>query len=171
MEIEVDRQTQDEAGIRRTLERYMRADDDRSLDGMVSCFAPDAVYRVMGREFQGHDGIRAFLGGSGFEDGLPRWSDPGQLMKPPMSTHVLSNPVMEIDGDSAAVESDFSVFERDEAGHGVIVLLGRYRDRFERQADGRWLIIDRTGVSMARRTEEWRFPKPQRPDTSSAAPT
>jgi len=41
------------------------------------------------------------------------------------------------------------VLERDEAGKAKIVLVARYRDRLRRR-DGRWVITNRTGVSIAR---------------------
>lgn len=36
--------TEDELFIRRMLEQYMRLNDDRALDRLVSLFAPDAIY-------------------------------------------------------------------------------------------------------------------------------
>jgi 3-phenylpropionate/cinnamic acid dioxygenase small subunit len=145
----------DEYDIRRLLEHYMRYDDDRNLSGMLSVFEPDAMYRVMGQEFVGHDAIDAFLGGNGMTKDFASWREPDQLMRPPVSTHILSNPVIEfIDADTAAVESDFTVVERDEAGHAAIVLAGRYRDTVARQPDGRWLFRERTGVSMRRRDKK-----------------
>ena len=134
----------------------MRYDDDRNLTGMLSVFEPGAVYRVMGQEFVGHDAIDAFLAGNGMTKGLPSSREPGELMRPPVSTHILANPVIEFDDDdTTAVESDFTVIERDEAGHAVIVLAGRYRDTVARQSDGRWLIRERTGVSMRRRDKKF----------------
>ena len=53
---------------------------NRALDRVVSLFAPDAIYRVGGGEHVGHDGMREFLGRSGFRDGQPRWTDDDQLM-------------------------------------------------------------------------------------------
>ncbi len=146
----------DEFDIRRILEHYMRYDDDRNLAGMLSVFEPGAMYRVMGQEFVGHDAIDAFLGGNGMTKDFPSWREPGQLMRPPVSTHILSNPVIEFNDDNtAAVESDFTVIERDEAGHAVIVISGRYRDTVARQDDGQWLIRERTGVSMRRRDKKF----------------
>ena len=86
---------------------------------------------------------------------LPNWREPGQLMHPRVSTHILGNPVIGVDyEDTGAVESDFTVIERDEPGHAVIVLAGRYRNIVVRQVDGQWLIREGAGVSMRRRDKK-----------------
>ena len=146
----MNRTLEDELLIRRTMERYMRYNDDRALDRIVSLFTADAVYRVVGEEHVGHDAIRAFLGARGFEDDRPEWTEPDQLMVMPRSTHVMSNPVIDVHGDDATAESDFVVIVRDNEGHAHIRLIGRYRDRLRRSTTGEWLIAERTGVSLAR---------------------
>jgi 3-phenylpropionate/cinnamic acid dioxygenase small subunit len=145
-----DRALLDEVAVRRTLERYMRANDDKDLDRILELFAPDAVYRVAGGQFVGHEKIAAFLRSLGFEAMRPRWTAADRLLVMPRLAHLLSNPVIDVDGDDARAESDFAVLDRDERGHGRIVLLGRYRDRLHRVAGHHWLFTERTGVSMAR---------------------
>ena len=78
------------------------------------------------------------------------WTEPGELYKQPRSVHVISNPIIDVDGDEATAESDFVVVNRDDDGRAYISLVGRYRDQLNRQPDGRWLIAKRTGVSVAR---------------------
>ena len=147
----------DEFDIRQLLERYMRYDDDLNLSGMLTVFESNAVYRVMGAEHVGLPAIAKFLREHGMHQDRPRLArSPGRLMEPPLRTHISSNPIVEfIDDDTAAVESDFTVVERDELGHALIVLAGRYRDIVARQVDGRWLFRDRTGVSMVRRSKKF----------------
>jgi hypothetical protein len=65
-----------------------------------------------------------------------------------------SNPVIEIQGDTATAETDMVVLNRDESGRARITLVARYRDRLRRAEDGRWLITNRTGVSIARPGDE-----------------
>ena len=160
----------DKLAIREVLERYMRYNDDGALDRIVELFDADARYQVVGKVMRGHDEIRAFLSGSGligsglsgsglsgsgFVDGRPHWTDAGELLKQPRSMHLSSNPVVDfLDDGTAAVESEFVVVRRDERGHPVISLVGRYRDRFRKDEHGRWLITNRTGVSLARPGEE-----------------
>jgi hypothetical protein len=157
--------SQDELAIRRLLEQYMRFNDDRALDRLVSLFAPDAVYRVGGGEHVGHEGMRKFLGSVGFKDGQPRWTDDGQLMVMPRSMHIMSNPIIEIDGDTATSELEFIVMGREENGRAKISLIGRYRDRLRKYPDKGWLITERTGVSIAKATDPpgHQEPMPKRP--------
>ena len=54
----------------------------------------------------------------------------------------------------ATSELDFHVIRRNEEGRAVTMLVGRYRDRLRRQSDGRWVITNRTAVSVARPGEE-----------------
>ena len=145
--------TEDELFIRRMLEQYMRFNDDRALDRLVSLFAPNAIYRVGGHEHVGHDGIREFLGRSGFRDGQPRWTDDDQLMVMPRSMHLMTNPIIEVEDDVAMAESEFVVLVRDANGHPKIALMGRYRDRLRRDARAGWLFTERTGVSIAKATD------------------
>jgi 3-phenylpropionate/cinnamic acid dioxygenase small subunit len=140
----------DELGVRRTLEHYMRYNDDKRLDQILPLFASDAIYRVAGRTMVGHEAISAFFEELGYRNGRPRWTDEGHLLDMPRSAHLMSNPVIEVAGDTATAESDFAVMDRDETGHATVILAGRYRDRLRRQGES-WVFVERTGVSMARR--------------------
>jgi ketosteroid isomerase-like protein len=141
----------DKLAIRELLERYMRYNDDGALDRVVALFADDAIYQVTGNVLRGHRDIREFLGRSGaFTDGRPVWTEPGELYKQPRSVHLISSPIIDVDGDEATAESDFVVINRDADGRAYTSLVGRYRDQLQRQPDGRWLIAKRTGVSVAR---------------------
>jgi len=142
---------EDKLAIRELLERYMRDNDDGALDRVVACFHEDGIYQVSGHILRGHTEIREFLGATGaFVDGRPLWTEPGELYKQPRSIHLISNPIIEVEGDQATAESDFLVVSRDADGRGRIDLVGRYRDRLIRDDRGRWLITKRTGVSAAR---------------------
>ncbi len=138
--------------IRETIERYMRHNDDRDVDRILELFTPDARLQVGGRAFVGHAEIRALYEAQG--SALPRWHSPGELFKQPASSHLSSNPIIEIDGEQATAETDFLVVRRDSEGRASCWLSGRYRDRFRRSDDGRWLISVRTGVSLARPGDE-----------------
>jgi|ERR1700722_13804455 ketosteroid isomerase-like protein len=141
----------DKLAIRELLERYMRYNDDGALDRVVALFADDGIYQVTGNVLRGHRDIREFLGRSGgFTDGRPVWTEPGELYKQPRSVHVISSPIIDVDGDEATAESDFVVINRGADGRAYTSLVGRYRDQLQRQPDGRWLIAKRTGVSVAR---------------------
>lgn len=141
---------EEEYAVRRVLERYMRYNDDGDLDGMLSLFAADAVYRVLGREMVGHDAIAAFLQELGFTRSTGRWTDPGHENRQPRSMHLISNPVIDVDGDTAIAESDFVTLRRNADGDAELGLVGRYRDRLRKGTDGEWRFAERGGVSLQR---------------------
>jgi 3-phenylpropionate/cinnamic acid dioxygenase small subunit len=128
----------DELAIGRVLTRYCRYLDDGRYDDVVALFAPDGVLDSMGTRAEGQEAIRAF-----FPASTP---SPGR----PSAVHVLSSPVIEVDGDRARAESDWVMIQRDEGGATDIVLAGRYRDELSR-IDGEWRLSSRTPVSLARR--------------------
>ena len=103
----------------------------------------------------------------------PQWTEPGELLKQPAGVHRGANPVIDVDGDTATAETDMLVIERDEEGRARITLVARYRDRFRRGDDGRWVITNRTGVSVARPGEagtdaEWARALARMPDETRA---
>lgn len=86
----------DHAEIRNLLARYCVYLDLDDAEGWVSLFTPDAVYQVYGREFTGHDGLRAMAKAA-----------PGGLH--------LGGPAMidvDIDGDRAATMRNLLFVER-----------------------------------------------------------
>ena len=137
----------DKLEIREIIERYMRYNDDRAAENIAELFHEDVRFQVMGRVVSGREAVRAVFVGAGPE--LPSWTTPGGLLAQPGSVHISSNPVIEVDGDTATAETDFLGVNRGEDGRAKPNLVGRYRDEF-RRVDGRWLIYTRTGVSVAR---------------------
>jgi hypothetical protein len=53
---------EDHVAISNLLARYCLTLDLDDVDGWVSLFTPDATYRVYGRVFEGHEGLRAMMG-------------------------------------------------------------------------------------------------------------
>ena len=142
------RQWIDKLEIRDLLERYMRHNDDRAADKLVELLDEDVRFYVMGRVYVGRAAVRQLISAGPCEP--PHWTEPGAMWRQPGSTHVASNPVIEIDGDVAAAESDFVVLRRDDDGRAYVSLLGRYRDHLRRRHDGKWVITIRAAVSVAR---------------------
>jgi hypothetical protein len=139
----------DKLSIREVIERAMRYVDDQNGRSLAELFADDGVMQLAGMVMD-RDAIMAIGAGKPPSD----WTQPDELLKQPASTHLSSNPVIEIDGDTAVAETDMVVLNRDQEGRARITLVARYRDRFRRTEDGRWLITNRTGVSIARPGEE-----------------
>jgi hypothetical protein len=145
----------DKLAIRDVVERYMRYNDDGALDRLIALFDEEAIYEVTGHILKGHKEIRAFFGRAGFRDNQPLWTDEGARYNEPRSIHVASNPIIELDGNTAVSELDFTVLSRDAGGHTKLNLIGRYRDRLRKDENGNWLIVWRTGVSSARKGNEY----------------
>jgi ketosteroid isomerase-like protein len=142
----------DKLEIRELLERYMRYNDDRAADQLVELLDEDIRFQVVGRVYAGREEVRQLF--STADADPPHWTEPGELLKQPGSVHVSSNPIIEVDGDTATAETDFLVVNRDRSGRAHSSLVGRYRDRLRRREDGRWVITTRTGVSVARPGQE-----------------
>ncbi len=122
----------DREAIRECLYRYCRGVDRRDADILRSAYWPDAIDTHL--TFKGN--IEEFID----------WAMP--MMKAMTHhQHHITNVLIELDGDSAKVESYFwscvvlpGETRQDRIGGG------RYLDRFERR-DGEWRIIERYVMS------------------------
>lgn len=139
----------DKLEIRELIERSMRYMDDEAGARAAELFAEDGVLQLAGTVFAGRDAIRNMFG----HPDPPRWTEPSELLKQPAASHWSSNPVIEVSGDDATAETDMLVVKRTGAGKAAITLAARYRDRLRRIETG-WVLVTRTGVSLARPGEE-----------------
>jgi 3-phenylpropionate/cinnamic acid dioxygenase small subunit len=126
----------EERAILRALHEYAHTMDYGDEDGWVSSFAPDAVFNV----FRADDGTVIHR-----EDGagdLSRYI--ASYPKPPRyRKHVMVDPVIDLDGDSATVRAYWILLQRDDdTGAPVLGAFGHYLDRLQKQ-NGRWVIVDR----------------------------
>ena len=124
-----------ELEIRRVLARYCRAVDRGDVELLKSVYHPDAT-----------DDHGTFQGsGWDFAEALVPAMDESSLS----SQHHLTNVLIELDGDRAAVESYVLALHpvRDRASAREVHALagGRYLDRFEKR-NGEWKIADRRVV-------------------------
>jgi 3-phenylpropionate/cinnamic acid dioxygenase small subunit len=60
------------------------------------------------------------------------------------SFHVVSNPIIELDGDRATSEVMWTVVARDKQDNATVTMLGRHRDQLTRER-GRWRFLRREG--------------------------
>jgi uncharacterized protein (TIGR02246 family) len=141
----------DKLEIREVIERSVRYIDDQDAASFAQLFEEDGVLQLAGTVFAGREALRSMFGG-----GAPvaKWTEPGELLKQPDVMHLTTNPVIDVEGDSATAETDMITLRRDQEGKAKIALLARYRDRLRRTDDGNWLISSRTGVSLAVPGEE-----------------
>jgi len=127
-----------EWAVRRVIEQYCRYLDDGLYQQVTSLFADNATFATMGQVLQGRTAIAAFLG-PGVGERRPR----------PNTIHLLTNCLVDIEGETACAESDWAMIRRSSEGHTFIELAGRYRDRLRLFEEG-WLFTERTAVALAR---------------------
>jgi hypothetical protein len=123
----------DREAIRDCLHRYCRGIDRVDEACLRSVYWPDATDRH--GPYQGT--------AQGFID----WAL-DKLKDAPRGVHLLSNILIDVHGDVAAVESYFHALQGDRDALGQpreTLLVGRYVDRFERRS-GEWRIAQRTVV-------------------------
>lgn len=111
--------TRDREAIRDRLARYTYAGDRGRIDDLAACFAADGVLEFPGGSGTGPDGVRAVLarGGSGPARSFVR--------------HHVTNPLIDVDGDTATARSYFTVFSDNGPDHA-----GTYDDRLVRTPHG-----------------------------------
>ena len=122
--------------IRDVLYLYARGADRADVELFKSCYHPDAI------------DCHWFWNGNAHE--YADWVFP-LLRQLPNSQHSITNPIIELDGDRAFVESQWYVIHRVPLDEERIVdqqVEGRYLDVFERR-DGVWKILDRRTVLEA----------------------
>ena len=112
----------DKQEITEVLYRYARGWDRRDLPGILSCFHADSTHR--------HGG---FVGAS--HELLNQWFAVTSGVK--SMTHLITNILIDLAGDTAVCESHFLAHHRRPAGAAAgerdWFIKGRYLDRFERR--------------------------------------
>lgn len=123
----------DKQAITELLYRYCRGCDRRDQEMLLACFHPDAQHD--------HGG---FVGPTA--DWVPlalAWLE-GRVAV----THMVTNPLIWVDGDRAISDCHFLAYNRLPTGKDVVeevVVKGRYLDRHVRCQDG-WRIFHRVGI-------------------------
>jgi hypothetical protein len=125
--------TRDYEALRALGQRYARAADDRDIDALAALFHPEAVI----------DGARGVLGAA---DWLDTMRGPKVY---PVSMHVLGDPLIELSGDTAHLDTYAVVYQvgDKDAGPPDLTLGMRYVDDAVRH-DGRWVIRHRVARSL-----------------------
>lgn len=116
--------------IRDCLHRYCRGIDRADAAALRSAYWPDAI------------DDHVLFNGNAYE--FIDWCVP-LLAQVEHSQHLLGNILIELDGDTARVETYYHAYERRRRASGLpyeMYVGGRYLDRFERR-DGEWRILHR----------------------------
>ena len=124
---------EDIAEIDRLIVDYARHLDTRDLHAYSRLFCADGEWSGNTGYAQGPDAIQAML-----EERLP----PNPPAPGPTSRHVVSNPVIDVDGDSATASVTWALIRRGEHDEPRLALLGHYDDVLARE-DGRWRFKSR----------------------------
>lgn len=129
----------DEREILRTMYQYGHTLDYGAEDGFLDCFTPTGVWEVAAvttskpftaRRYTGRDELIAFF--------RQHTHAPALYHK-----HLLIEPRIQIQGDTAGVESYWLRIEEHSDGP-YIKSFGRYKDELVRCTDGRWRFSVRT---------------------------
>jgi ketosteroid isomerase-like protein len=123
--------TADRVAVLDLYARYAHAIDSGDSSSCAACFTQDGVLRVdAGKPVTGRESLERFAAKwrANFQ-GVPRHIWWHVLLKPEGNYHVKGTASAALLGTTTAGTS--------------IVFSGRYEDRFERSADGKWLIAER----------------------------
>ena len=126
----------DEREIGRLLYRYAHALDARDAEMWRSCFAADATLVSRRGTFVGEQEL----------DDLFRALD----ISP--TKHLLTSPLIELEGDTASVASHFLLCVQD-GGELKVDFFGRYLDRVARGPGGAWRLAERRIVPEGERAK------------------
>ncbi|MYA52476.1 MAG: nuclear transport factor 2 family protein [Dehalococcoidia bacterium] len=132
----------DRIAITDVINRYGTTIDEGDYEGLANCFTPDSITRYGGgREFRGGEAVAEFV----------------KSMTPDFvaQQHLLGNHEIVLDGDRATATTYLHAtqIEREEAGGGVVVTGGIYRDVLVRTAGG-WRIAERELEGLWRERRE-----------------
>jgi 3-phenylpropionate/cinnamic acid dioxygenase small subunit len=123
----------DHEAIRNLLVDYCQLCDDGRFDEWGQLFTDDATFTVMGTTHTGRGDVQAFI----------------TAAQPPEARgrHLISQPRLTIDGDSAEARTDYAFVGRTDRGRLAVTSSGRYLDRFVRDG-GRWRFASREIVFL-----------------------
>lgn len=124
-----------ESDIRRLLIEYGKFLDARDYASYAALFAEDGIWQGGFGTFTGPEAIEAML-----RENLGA-AEPGFVNK--SNFHMLTNPLIEIDGDRAHVESKYLFWTASPENRPTPLLAGRYVDEFVKRG-GEWRIARRS---------------------------
>ena len=113
--------------IRQVLVAYCQLCDDGRFEEWADLYTDDATFTVMGTTHIGRDNVRAFIEGA----------QPLEAR----GKHFLSEPYIEVDGDTADCVTDY-IFLAGKGADIKVTSAGRYVDELVRD-DGRWRFATR----------------------------
>jgi uncharacterized protein (TIGR02246 family) len=119
---------EDLAEIERLFYEYRRHLDARDMYAYSRLFCEDGEWTGRTGQAVGPDAIQAML-----EANLT----PNPPAPAATSWHIVSNPLIDLDGDGATASTTWALIRRADGDEPKVVLLGHYEDVLARE-DGRW---------------------------------
>jgi ketosteroid isomerase-like protein len=127
---------EDQDAIWRLFMTYKRVLDQRDFHAYAALFTDDAEWIGNLGKVIGPEQIERLL-----TETLEVWDDDRER-----THHLVLNPVIDVDGDTATAESSWAYVTRDEHDAPVLLMLGRYLDELRRTPDG-WRFSRRVAYS------------------------
>jgi uncharacterized protein (TIGR02246 family) len=146
------RALEDEREIRDLLVRYAVCLDRRNFTGYAELFAEDGRWFGRMGDVQGREAIGQML--------LDSFGPTPAGFVNTSNFHLMTNFLVEVDGDTARADSRITYFARGENDRPVAMLAGRYEDAFVRR-DGRWLFASRQVIGEIPTIAEAPVPTPE----------
>jgi hypothetical protein len=155
----------DRAKIEDLQARYLFAFDWNDADSYANTFAEDGVLNFGWGELKGRQAIRDFIAG-GDEDREQQQADTPAGERPRVGRHIISNIVVDIDGDKATGRAYWTHMTTGPTGYGTVDFFGHYEDEMVK-VDGEWLFASRHVYNEA--IAEWAA-HPNNPVVSPSPP-
>lgn len=131
--------------------RYLFAYDWHDVESYLATFTEDGLLDYGGGELKGHDAIRAYLTERRERREKERAATP-EGERTPVGRHVISNVVVQIDGDRARSVAYWTHMRATKTGYGTVEFFGHYEDDLVKK-DGKWLYERRRVYNQA--IPEW----------------
>ena len=141
----------DRAAIEDLHGRYLFAFDWQDADTYASTFAPDGVLDYGAGEIKGRESIAAFIREGRQRTEQTRANTP-EGQRPPGGRHIISNIVVDVDGDRARSLAYWTHMTSGADGYGTVDFWGHYEDDLVK-VDGQWLYARRRIYNQA--IPEW----------------
>lgn len=126
------RRVEDLLEIQQLFVDYIEHLDNGDVDAYASLFAVDGEVNLgMGGRAKGHEEIKALI-------------EKVVAGKTGNAFHIVSSPIIQLDGDKATAQVMWTVIAKDDDGKPEVTLLGRHFDELVRE-DGRWRFQKRKG--------------------------
>lgn len=143
--------SEDRALIEDLQARYLFAFDFGDPEGYANTFAPDGVLNFGWGDIEGREAIAQFIE-DGREDTLESRANTPEGERPSIGRHIISNIVVDVDGDTARSVAYWSHMTSDETGYGTVDFFGHYEDELVK-IEGDWYFSRRHVYNEA--VEEW----------------